>query len=114
MKGEPDRISEKPVYSLTGLAGTHCIMTLTAEALYPMVELAHFTVPTSLETLHSFLMELTTLKRVHQVYQQHCVKREDASCAASRKMIRSSLTWRQLDDILNFGTIQHMQAAIEC
>lgn len=89
-----------PLHCLIRLNVTIYLCTLEAEDLYPMIEIARFAVPSSMETLPLLLMELEKLKQSMHVYDNFCVKRKPGDPVTPTSWKRLSLSASQLADVL--------------
>ncbi|EIE87837.1 hypothetical protein RO3G_12548 [Rhizopus delemar RA 99-880] len=80
-----------------GVHITFFLCALQSESLYPFVQLARITVPTSLDNLSDFVAHLDTCKRIIHTYNKFCVPvtNDEESC-----LRRSSLNQQQIDDII--------------
>lgn len=76
------------------------MMEIMAPAFYPLVQLATVIVPQTLEELPSFLISLSTMKRIHVAYCNHCTRLEADKKAQVGKWKKYSLTEEDLADIL--------------
>lgn len=92
---------------------TRHLVSLLGEAFYLMVQLASFGVPKVLGALSNFLIELTTLKRVYDNYNKHCVKLQLGGKAAIISMTRPALTSEHLEDVLSIAACQNSTPCIK-
>ena len=76
-------------------------MEVLASGFYPLIQLCTINIPTTLDELRHFLMDISLLKRIHVAYKEHCSKLDSSQILKVQQFKKRSITSDELSDVLN-------------